>query len=49
MTEADKIRKFGEIFGSKGMIIELTFNGGSGFYDIQCFELAPKLNEQDTE
>lgn len=47
MTEADKKREFEEIFGSKDMIIESTFYGDSGFYDIQCFELARKLYEQD--
>jgi len=49
MTEANKKREFEEVFGSKDMIIESTFYGDSGFYDVQCFELAPKLYEHDTE
>lgn len=49
MTEADKRREFEEIFGSKDMIIESTFYGDSGYYDVQCFELAPKLYQQDAE
>ena len=49
MTEDDKKREFEEIFGSKDMIIESTFYGDSGFYDVQCFELAPKLYEQDAD
>lgn len=49
MTEADKKHEYEEVFGSKDMIIESTFYGDSGFYDIQCFELAPKLYAQDTE
>lgn len=49
MSNADKKREFTDVFGSKDMIIESTFYGDSGFYDIQCFELAPKLYSQDAE
>lgn len=49
MTEAEKRREFEGIFGSKDMIIESTFYGDSGFYDVQCFELAPKLYKQDAD
>lgn len=48
-SATEKKKAFQEMFGSKDMIIESTFYGDSGFYDVQCFELAPKLYSLDTE
>lgn len=47
--EEEKERHFQEIFGSKEAIIESTFYGDSGYYDIQCHELAPRLYAYDTD
>jgi len=49
MTEDDKDREFQKVFGSKDMITEATFYGDSGFYDLQCFDLAPKLYGADED
>jgi hypothetical protein len=49
MTKEERDREFQNIFGTKDMIIETTFYGDSGFYDLQCFELAPKLYSNDMD
>lgn len=49
MTEIDKDVEFQKVFGSKDMITETTFYGDSGFYDLQCFDLAPKLYAADKD
>jgi SEC-C motif family protein len=47
MSEEEKEKKFREIFGSKEVIIETTFYGDTGFYDVQPFEMVQKLYAQD--
>ena len=36
-----------DIFGSRDAIVESTFYGDAGFYDMQCFDLAAKLYAND--
>ena len=49
MSDEEKEKEFREIFGSKEMIIETTFYGDTGFYDIQSFEIAQRLYAQDKD
>ena len=49
VPEEEKEQHFQEIFGSKEAIIESTFYGDAGYYDIQCHELAPRLYAYDTD
>ena len=45
----DEEKEFRKIFGSKEMIIETTFYGDTGFYDVQPFEIAQKLYARDED
>lgn len=47
MSDEEKEEEFREVFSSKEMIIETTFYGDTGFYDVQPFEMAQKLYAQD--
>lgn len=38
-----------EVFSERDMIVESTFYDNSGFYDMQCFEMAAKLYKNDLE
>ena len=49
MSDEEKEKEFREIFGSKEMIIETTFYGDVGFYDVQPFEIAQKLYARDED
>ena len=49
MSDKEKEKEFREIFGSKEMIIETTFYGDVGFYDVQPFEIAQKLYARDED
>lgn len=49
MSDREKEYEFREIFGSKEMIIENTFYGDVGFYDVQPFEIAQKLYARDED
>ena len=49
MSDRKKEYEFREIFGSKEMIIENTFYGDLGFYDVQPFEIAQKLYARDED
>ncbi len=46
-SDSKKEHLFRQIFGGRDTIIESTFYGDAGFYDMQCFELAPKLYAND--
>ncbi|MDO4868464.1 MAG: hypothetical protein Q4A23_02295 [bacterium] len=48
-TMNDEEKEFRKIFGSKEMIIETTFYGDMGFYDVQPFEVAQKLYTRDED
>ena len=48
-TMNDEEKEFRKIFGSKEMIIETTFYGDTGFYDVQPFEIAQKLYARDED
>ena len=49
MNDEEKEEEFRKIFGSKEMIIETTFYGDTGFYDVQPFEIAQKLYARDED
>ena len=49
MSDEEKEKEFRKIFGSKEMIIETTFYGDTGFYDVQPFEIAQKLYARDED
>lgn len=49
MNDEEKEREFREVFSSKEIIIETTFYGDIGFYDLQPFEIAQKLYAQDED
>jgi hypothetical protein len=49
LGDAEKSKAFQAVFGTREMIVEPTFYGDAGFYDVQCFELAPKLYQRDLE
>lgn len=49
MSDEEKEKEFREVFGSKEMIVETTFYGDTGFYDVQPFEIAQKLYAPDED
>lgn len=49
MSDEEKKEEFREIFGGKEMIVETTFYGDTGFYDVQPFEIAQKLYAPDED
>jgi hypothetical protein len=48
-SDVEKERHIREIFGRRDAIVESTFYGDAGFYDMQCFELAAKLYANDMD
>lgn len=49
MSDEEKEKKFREVFSGKEMIVETTFYGDTGFYDVQPFEIAQKLYAPDED
>ena len=49
MSDEEKEQEFREIFSSKEMIVETTFYGDTGFYDVQTFKIAQKLYAPDQD
>jgi len=48
-SRAAKEQHLRSVFGTRDIIVESTFYGDMGFYDVQCFELAAKLYANDTD
>lgn len=49
MSDEEKRDEFRKTFSSKEIIVETTFYGDTGFYDVQTFEMAQKLYAPDED